>query len=197
MSFLLGLTGSIGMGKSTTARLFVDRGCKAWDADSIVHRAYRKNGVAVAGVGKIAPSAVSNGAVDHAKLRQLISQDANLLSKLEAIIHPLVKADREDFIANNPKSILVFDIPLLFELNSAADFDAVACVLSSYEAQKSRVLARPGMTEDHFQLILSKQLPAEDKVERADYIIDTNSNETAALAVDAILEDIKKRQKDA
>ena len=78
MSFLLGLTGSIGMGKSTTARIFVDRGCKAWDADSIVHRAYRKNGVAVAGIGKIAPSAVSNGAVDHAKLRQLISQDANL-----------------------------------------------------------------------------------------------------------------------
>ena len=197
MSFLLGLTGSIGMGKSTTAQLFMDRGCKAWDADSIVHRAYRKNGVAVAGVGKIAPSAVSNGAVDHAKLRQLISQDANLLSKLEAIIHPLVKADREDFIANNPKSILVFDIPLLFELNSAADFDAVACVLSSYEVQKSRVLSRPGMSEDHFQLIRSKQWLAEDKAARADYTIDTNSYETAAQAADAILEDIKKRQKDA
>ena len=197
MSFLLGLTGSIGMGKSTTAQFFADRGCRIWDADSTVHRSYSKNVVAVAGISKIAPSAVCDGAVDRARLRALISQDANLLPELEAIIHPLVKADREGFIANNPKSILVFDIPLLFELNSAADFDAVACVLSSYEVQKSRVLSRPGMTEDHFQLIRSKQWPAEDKAVRADYIIDTNSHGTAAQAVDAILEDIKKRQKDA
>ena len=197
MRFLLGLTGSIGMGKSTTAQLFADRGCKIWDADSTVHRAYNKNGVAVAGISKIAPGAVYHGAVDRAKLRALISQDANLLPKLEAIIHPLVKVDREGFVAKNPKSILVLDIPLLFELNSAADFDAVACVLSSCEVQKSRVLARAGMTEDHFQMIRSKQWPAEDKVARADYIIDTNSHETAAQAVDAILEDIKKRQKDA
>ena len=185
------------MGKSTTTQLFVDRGCKIWDADSTVHRAYSKNGLAVAGISKIAPSAVCHGAVDRAKLGALISQDANLLPKLEAIIHPLVKADREGFIDKNPKSILVFDIPLLFELNSAADFDAVACVLSSYEVQKSRVLARPGMTEDHFQMIRSKQWPAGDKAALADYIIDTNSHETAAQAVDAILEDIKKRQKDA
>ena len=197
MRFLLGLTGSIGMGKSTTAQLFADRGCKIWDADSTVHRAYNKNGVAVAGISKIAPGAVHRGAVDRAKLRALISQDANLLPKLEAIIHPLVKADREGFIAKNPKSILVFDIPLLFELNSAAGFDAVACVLSSDEVQRSRVLARPGMTEDHFQMIRSKQWPAEDKAARADYIIHTNSHETAAQAVDAILEDIKKRPKDA
>ena len=197
MRFLLGLTGSIGMGKSTTAQLFADRGCKIWDADSTVHRAYSKNGVAVAGISKIAPSAVCYGAVDRAKLRALILQDANLLPKLEAIIHPLVKADREGFIAKNPKSILVFDIPLLFELNSVADFDAVACVLSSDEVQRSRVLARPGMTEDHFQMIRSKQWPAENKAARADYIIDTNSDETAAQEVDAILEDIKKRQKDA
>ena len=197
MSFLLGLTGSMGMGKSSTAQLFADRGCKIWDADSTVHRAYSKNGVAVAGITKIAPSAISHAAVDRAKLRALISQDANLLPKLDAIIHPLVKADRESFIAKNLKSILVFDIPLLFELNSAADFDAVACVLSNYEVQKSRVLARPEMTEDHFQLIRSKQWPAEDKAARADYIIDTNSYETAAQAVDAILEDIKKRRIDA
>ena len=197
MRFLLGLTGSIGMGKSTTAQLFADRGCKIWDADSTVHRAYSKNGVAVEGISKIAPSAVCRGAVDRVKLRAVISQDANLLPKLEAIIHPLVKADREGFVAKNPKSILVFDIPLLFELNSAADFDAVACVLSSCEVQKSRVLARAGMTEDHFQMIRSKQWPAEDKAARADYIIDTNSHETAAQAVDTILEDIKKRQKDA
>jgi len=197
MRFLLGLTGSIGMGKSTTAQLFEDQGCKIWDADRTVHRAYSKNGVAVAGISKIVASAVCHGAVDRAKLRDLISQDANLLPKLEAVIHPLVKADREGFIAKNPETILVFDIPLLFELNSVADFDAVACVLSSYEAQKSRVLSRPGMTEDHFQLIRSKQWLAEDKAARADYTIDTNSYETAAQAVDAILEDIKKRQKDA
>ncbi|MDA9046772.1 dephospho-CoA kinase [Planktomarina temperata] len=194
MSFLLGLTGSIGMGKSTTAQLFADRGCKVWDADSTVHRAYGENGAAVA---SIAPSAVSQGFVDRAKLRALISQDSKLLPKLEAIIHPLVKKDREVFIAGNPGSILVFDIPLLFELNSAADFDAVACVLSSPEVQESRVLARSGMTAEHFQMILSKQWPAEEKAARADYIIDTNSPETAARAVDVILADIKKRQKDA
>jgi len=185
------------MGKSTTAQLFADRGCKVWDADSTVHRAYGENGAAVASIAKIAPSAVSQGLVDRAKLRALISQDAKLLPKLEAIIHPLVKKDREAFIAGNPGSILVFDIPLLFELNSAADFDAVACVLSSPEVQKSRVLARSGMTEEHFQMILSKQWPAEEKAARADYIIDTNSPETAARAVDVILADIKKRQKDA
>ena len=197
MSFLLGLTGSIGMGKSTTAQLFADRGCKIWDADSTVHRAYSKNGTAVAGIAKIASDAVLQGAVDRAKLRALISQDASLLPKLEAIIHPLVKQDRHAFTANNPKSILVFDIPLLFELNSQTDFDAVACVMSSFEAQKSRVLARPGMTEEHFEMIRSKQWPAEKKAAEADYIIDTTSLETAAQAVDAILEDIKKRQKNA
>ena len=106
MRFLLGLTGSIGMGKSTTAQIFADRGCKIWDADSTVHRTYSKNGVAVGGISKIAPSAVCHGAVDRAKLRALISQDENLLPKLEAIIHPLVTADREGFIAKNPKSIL-------------------------------------------------------------------------------------------
>ncbi|MDB9698478.1 dephospho-CoA kinase, partial [Planktomarina temperata] len=187
MSFLLGLTGSIGMGKSTTAQLFADRGCKVWDADRTVHRAYGENGAAVASIAKIAPSAVSQGFVDRAKLRALISQDAKLLPKLEAIIHPLVKKDREAFIASNPGSILVFDIPLLFELNSAADFDAVACVLSSPKVQESRVLARSGMTAEHFQMILSKQWPAEEKAARADYIIDTNSPETAARAVDVIL----------
>ena len=116
MSFLLGLTGSIGMGKSTTAQLFADCGCKIWDADSTVHRAYSKNGTAVAGIAKIAPDAVLQGAVDRARLRALISQDASLLPKLEAIIHPLVKQDRRAFIANNPKSILVFDIPVTEKL---------------------------------------------------------------------------------
>ena len=197
MSFLLGLTGSIGMGKSTTAQLFADRGCKIWDADSTVHRAYEKNGAAVDGIAKLAPSAVTQGSVDRAELRALIWQDATLLPKLEAIIHPLVKTDREAFIANHPNSILIFDIPLLFELNSDADFDAVACVLSRPEVQKSRVLARPGMTEEHFKMIQSKQWPAEDKAARADYIIDTNSPETAARAVEAILDDIRKRPQDA
>ena len=91
----------------------------------------------------------------------------------------------------------MFDIPLLFELNSQTEFDAVACVMSSFEAQKSRVLARSGMTEEHFEMIRSKQWPAEKKAAEADYIIDTTSLETAAQAVDAILEDIKKRQQNA
>ena len=197
MSYLLGLTGSIGMGKSTTAALFAARGCLIWDADLAVHRAYNEGGDGVAEVKKIAITAVDSNNVNRDKLRTLILEDPTLLAKIEAIIHPIVQKDRQAFIASNPGSILVFDIPLLFELNSETDFDAVACVLSTFEMQKTRVMARPGMTRTHLEMIISKQLPAADKAARANYIINTATKDIARAAVDSIIKDIKRKLENA
>jgi len=197
MSYLLGLTGSIGMGKSTTAALFAARGCLVWDADLAVHRAYNEGGNGVAEIRKIAITAVDSNSVNRDKLRTLILEDLTLLAKIEAIIHPIVQKDRQAFIASNPDSILVFDIPLLFELNSESDFDAVACVLSTFEMQKTRVMARPGMTRTHLEMIISKQLPAADKAARANYIINTATKDIARAAVDSIINDIKRKLENA
>jgi dephospho-CoA kinase len=197
MSYLLGLTGSIGMGKSTTAALFAARGCLIWDADLAVHRAYNEGGDGVAEISKIAITAVDSNSVNRDKLRTLILEDPTLLAKIEAIIHPIVQKDRQAFIASNPGSILVFDIPLLFELNSESDFDAVACVLSTFEMQKTRVMARPGMTRTHLEMIISKQLPAADKAARANYIINTATKDIARAAVDSIIKDIKRKLENA
>ena len=197
MSYLLGLTGSIGMGKSTTAALFAARGCLIWDADLAVHRAYNEGGDGVAEIKKIAITAVDSNNVNRDKLRTLILEDPTLLAKIEAIIHPIVQKDRQAFIASNPGSILVFDIPLLFELNSESDFDAVACVLSTFEMQKTRVMARPGMTRTHLEMIISKQLPAADKAARANYIINTATKDIARAAVDSIIKDIKRKLENA
>jgi dephospho-CoA kinase len=197
MSYLLGLTGSIGMGKSTTAALFAARGCLIWDADFAVHRAYNEGGDGVAEIRKIAITAVDSNSVNRDKLRTLILEDPTLLAKIEAIIHPIVQKDRQAFIASNPGSILVFDIPLLFELNSESDFDAVACVLSTFEMQKTRVMARPGMTRTHLEMIISKQLPAADKAARANYIINTATKDIARAAVDSIIKDIKRKVENA
>jgi dephospho-CoA kinase len=197
MSYLLGLTGSIGMGKSATAALFAARGCLIWDADLAVHRAYNEGGDGVAEIRKIAITAVDTNSVNRDKLRTLILEDPTLLAKIEAIIHPIVQKDRQAFIASNPGSILVFDIPLLFELNSESDFDAVACVLSTFEMQKTRVMARPGMTRTHLEMIISKQLPAADKAARANYIINTATKDIARAAVDSIIKDIKRKVENA
>ena len=197
MSYLLGLTGSIGMGKSTTAALFAARGCLIWDADLAVHRAYNEGGDGVAEIRKIAITAVDSNSVNRDKLRTLILEDPTLLAKIEAIIHPIVQKDRQAFIASNPGSILVFDIPLLFELNSESDFDAVACVLSTFEMQKTRVMARPGMTRTHLEMIISKQMPAADKAARANYIINTATKDIARAAVDSIIKDIKRKVENA
>jgi dephospho-CoA kinase len=197
MSYLLGLTGSIGMGKSTTAALFAARGCLIWDADLAVHRAYNEGGDGVAEIKKIATTAIDSNSVNRDKLRTLILEDPTLLAKIEAIIHPIVQKDRQAFIASNPGSILVFDIPLLFELNSEADFDAVACVLSTFEMQKTRVMARPGMTRTHLEMIIGKQLPAADKAARANYIINTATKDIARATVDSIIKDIKRKVENA
>ena len=197
MSYLLGLTGSIGMGKSTTCALFAERGCIIWDADLTVHRAYGIGGAAVELVRKILPQVIIKNQINREKLRQIISEDKSVLPRIEAIIHPLVRQNRQNFISANPTAILVFDIPLLFELNAEADFDAVACVLLKPELQKKRVMARPGMTKSYFEMILNKQLPAAEKTVRSDYVINTATPKTAVIAVDTILKDIRRKLRNA
>ena len=197
MSYLLGLTGSIGMGKSTTCALFAERGCVIWDADSAVHQAYSPGGVAVEPISRILPQVIEKKQINRKRLRKLILKDPSILPQIEAIIHPLVQQDRQNFISANPSSILVFDIPLLFELNAEADFDAIACVFSEPEVQEKRVMTRPGMTKRYFKIISSKQLPAADKVARSDYVISTATPKTAEIAVDIIIKDIKRKLEDA
>ena len=193
MSFCLGLTGSIGMGKTATARLFAAQGCAVWDADAAVHRLYAAGGAAVAPMQAAFPDAVRDGTVSRPALKQIIAADPTALARIEAIVHPLVAADRAQFRASPASPILVFDIPLLFETGSDAEMDAVACVTIDADTQRQRVLARGTMTSAQFQHILHKQMPIEDKRARADYLIETDTPEHAAAQVAQILADIRSR----
>ena len=197
MSFLLGLTGSIGMGKSTTTRIFADKGCLTWSADAAVHQLYSTGGIAVVQIKKLFPETVINGEIDRNRLRELTLHNTDYLTKIEKIVHPLVKSNRRDFIKKNNGKILVFDIPLLFEINSQGDFDAVACASTTFELQKERVLARPGMTKKIFKTILLKQISSKEKCSRSDYIIDTADIQKAEACVETILKDIERRLKNA
>ncbi len=193
MTFKLGLTGSIGMGKSTTAQMFKDAGCAVWDADAAVHRLYAKGGAAVGLMGAQFPDAIEDGTVSRDRLRTIISQDPSALTKIESIVHPLVAKDRAEFFAAAGSDILVFDIPLLFETGGNAAMDAVVCVRVSPDVQKERVLARGTMTEDQFEAIRAKQMPNDEKCARSDYIVETDTIEHAHQQVTAIIADIRSR----
>ncbi len=189
--FLLGLTGSIGMGKSTTAQFFVDEGCALWDADAAVHRLYAEGGAAVPAFKKHFPDAVVDGAVSRPKLKEIIGRDPTALKKIEEIVHPLVGEDRAAFIANATTDIVVLDIPLLFETGGNTRVDAVACVFIDDKTQKARVMERGTMTEDQFEAIKAKQLPAAEKCARADYVIETDTIEHARAQVHSVVSDIR------
>lgn len=197
MSFLLGLTGSIGMGKSTTAQMFAEEGCAVWDADAAVHRAYDIGGAAVAPVGEAFPEAVIGGAISRKVLKDIIGRDAAALKRIEAIVHPLVAEDRGAFISDPASDILVFDIPLLFETGGDKAMDAVACVSVSPETQRKRVLERGTMTEAQFDALLAKQMPIEDKIARSDYVIETETMEAARARVREIVAEIRGKMDDA
>ena len=191
MTFRLGLTGSIGMGKSTTSQMFRDLGVPVWDADEAVHRLYAKGGAAVQPVATLFPQAVSAGRIDRAALKSIIAEDPTALTRLEAIVHPLVAADRQAFYemhADTP--IVVLDIPLLFEGGSQAQFDGVAVVSTDAETQRARVLARPGATPQMLALILSRQMSDAEKRALADWIIPTDTLDSARLAVEDIIKEI-------
>ncbi|SHL53627.1 dephospho-CoA kinase [Roseovarius litoreus] len=193
MSFVLGLTGSIGMGKSTTAAMFADEGCDLWDADAAVHRLYAEGGAAVAPMQDAFPQAVVDGAVSRARLKEIISEDPAALRRIEAIVHPLVAEDRAKFIAGSTADIVVLDIPLLFETGNEAQVDAIACVIVPPEEQRARVMDRGTMTEAQFEAIRDKQMPAEEKCRRSDYVIKTDTLEAARKQVQDVVSDIRSK----
>lgn len=191
MTYLLGLTGSIGMGKTTTAQMFRDLGHPVWDADESVHRLYAAGGAGVSAVASAFPTALSGGAIDRAMLKQALAADPAALGRLEAIVHPLVAADRAEFIRRHQdRPLVVLDIPLLFETGNAVEVNGVAVVSTDAETQRARVMARPGMTEETFAMILSRQMPDADKRAAADWVIPTDSIEGARAAVTSIAADI-------
>jgi dephospho-CoA kinase len=197
MSFALGLTGSIGMGKSTTAQMFVDEGCALWDADAAVHRLYSRGGAAVDPMQAAFPTAIVDGAVSREALKQIIGNDPAALKLIEGIVHPLVAADRASFRANATADILVFDIPLLFETGGDAAMDAVACVSIPADEQKRRVMARGTMTEAQFEQIRAKQMPNDEKCARSDYVIETDSLDHARAQVQDVVRQIRAGLADA
>lgn len=193
MTFILGLTGSIGMGKSTTARMFADEGVPVWDADAAVHRLYGQGGAAVGPIQEMRPEAIKDGAVDRSALKQWMAEDAQALKKIEAIVHPLVAEDRRSFLAHTDADIVVLDIPLLLEGGGTAGMDAVVVVSAPADIQRARVLARGTMDEATFEAILAKQMPDEEKRKRADYVIETRTLEQARGAVREVLADIREK----
>lgn len=190
--FRLGLTGSIGMGKSTTAAMFADLGVPVWDADATVHALYAPGGAAVAAIAAAFPGAVSDGAVSRPVLKGMIAADPPALARLEAIVHPLVVASRAAFLrAHADATLVLFDIPLLFETGADADLDATLVVSAPPEVQRQRVLGRPGMTEDQLALILARQMPDADKRARATHVIETESLEQTRAAVQKLVKELE------
>ncbi|QKC80955.1 dephospho-CoA kinase [Mesorhizobium sp. NZP2077] len=190
---VLGLTGSIGMGKSTTAKMFAEAGVPVHDSDETVHRLY--SGVAAPLVEAAFPGTTVAGVVDRAKLGARVLGDAAALKRLEAIIHPLVRADADAFLArhrNAAESIAVLDIPLLFETGGRGRVDKVVVVTAPAEVQRQRVLARPGMTEEKLAAILAKQVPDAEKRRLADFVIDTGQGlDAARAAVASIIAELR------
>lgn len=196
-AFRLGLTGSIGMGKSTTAAMFAAQGIPVWDADATVHRLYAQGGAATRILGAMFPDLISEGAVSRQKLRQMIAGDPAVLDRVQAVVHPLVAADRAAFIAEAAAPVVLLDIPLLFETGAEGDCDAVVVVSAPAAIQRQRVLDRGAMTEAEFELINSRQMPDAEKRARATWVIETIDLESARMAVKQILSEIRQGLADA
>lgn len=192
---VLGLTGSIGMGKSTTARMFAEAGVPVHDSDEAVHRLYA--GKAAPLVEAAFPGTTVDGVVDRGRLAQRVLGDAEALKRLERIVHPLVRADADAFLAAHRaagRPMAVLDIPLLFETGGRDRVDRVVVVTAPAEVQRERVLARPGMTEAKFEAILAKQVPDAQKRAQADFVVDTGQGlEAAREAVAAIIAELTPR----
>jgi len=192
--YVIGLTGSIGMGKSETARLFAAEGVPVHDADAVITRLYGKGGAAVDVIAREFPDAVHEGAVDRAKLSALVLQDAAALRKLEALVHPLVTAERRKFRNATDAPIILFDIPLLFETGVEAEMDAVVVASAPEAVQRGRVLARPGMTMEKFEALKARQLGDAQKRQQAHYVVMTDKGlDYARQQVKMILADIRDK----
>jgi len=197
LPFVLCLTGSLGMGKTTAARYFAEAGVPVHDSDAVVHALYE--GKAVSAIEQAFPGSTSGGKVDRAKLAAMVLNDRAALSRLEAIVHPLVSKSTDEFLADakaKGASVVVLDVPLLFETDTHRRCDATVVVSATAEVQRQRVLERPGMTEEKFLAILSKQLPDAEKRRRADFIVDSSKDYDHARAqVRDILRTVAKMTK--
>ena len=193
---LLGLTGSIGMGKTETAKMFRALGIPVFDADAAVHQLYAAGGKAVAPVGEAFAGVITNGAVDRELLGRAVLSDPQAISKLEEIVHPLVREARRDFVAEAVAAgadIAVLDIPLLFETGGEGQVDKVVVVSAPADVQRKRVLERPGMTEEKFNAIRDKQMPDAEKRARADFIIETDRGlDDARQQVEAVVDSLRR-----
>lgn len=193
MTYIIGLTGSIGMGKSTTAKLFADEGCAVWDADAAVHRLYAKDGDAVAPMYAAFPDAIEGGAVSRDALKAAIAADPTALRRIEQIVHPLVALDRQLFIADTTADIVVLDIPLLFEGSGHKMVDTTVVVSVDADTQRARVLARGTMSDEQFEMIKGKQMPDAEKRALADHVIITDTLDHARAQVQEIVAEIRKK----
>ena len=187
--FVIGLTGSIGMGKTETAKLFARLGIPVHDADAAVHALYEQGGAAVAPIGRVFPGAVKEGRVDRTTLAAQLGGNQDAFRRLEAIVHPLVRESERGFLdaaAARGDELVVLDIPLLLETGGDARVDAVVVVSAQPEVQRARVLARPGMTEAKLESILTRQLPDVEKRAKADFVVETDKGLPQAF------EDVKR-----
>ncbi len=192
---VIGLTGSIGMGKTTTAKLFADEGVPVCDSDAVVHDLYRSE--AVSPIAVAFPQAVQEGRVNRDILSHILRENPAQFSVLESIVHPLVRSKQDAFVAEhkqNGEAVALLDIPLLFETKAESRVDVVVVASCSPKIQRERVLSRPGMTEEKFAMILSRQMPDVDKRRKADFIIDTGRGiEDGRMQVRSVLRALSQR----
>jgi dephospho-CoA kinase len=196
--YLVGLTGSIGMGKSETAKMFAGLGLPVFDADAAVHALYEQGGPAVARIAAAFPGSVKSGRVDHGELARQVGTDASAFAALEAIVHPLV-AEAEHAFVEKAKArgveLVVLDIPLLFETGGQARMDAVVVVSAPQEVQRARALAREGMTQERLDGILARQMPDAEKRAQADFVVETDKGlDHAFTQVKKIVAELTERR---
>lgn len=191
---ILGLTGSIGMGKSTTAKMFAEAGVPVYDADATVHQLYE--GEAVTAIEAAFPGTTVNGKVDRTLLSPRVVHDAEAMKRLESIVHPMLRAHHQKFLDDAEKSgapVAVVDVPLLYETGGESRVDAVVVVTTAPDVQRERILAREGMTPEKLDAILVKQLPDAEKRRRADFVVDTSHGlDPVRIRIHEILEEVVK-----
>ena len=194
---VLGLTGSIAMGKTETAKMFAARGVPVFDSDSAVHALYAQGGSAVPKVAALAPDAIVDGSVDRRRLAALIQTDPSLLGRIESVVHPLVEAMQRQFLKNaaaEGADMVMLDIPLLFEKGREDDVDVIIVVSAGEQLQRQRALSRAGMTAEKLDFILARHLPDPEKRTRADYVIDTSENlAETAREVERVIADVRRK----
>ncbi|WP_320196921.1 dephospho-CoA kinase [Agrobacterium rosae] len=192
----IGLTGSIGMGKSTTAQLFAQEGIAVCDSDAVVHQLYENEAVPL--IENAFPGTMEVGRVNREKLGQILRQNPANFAKLEQLVHPMVRSKQDEFLERerqNGHAFALLDIPLLFETGAETRVDVIVVVSCAPDIQRQRVLSRPGMSEEKFQMILARQIPDEEKRKRADFIIDTGRGlEDARVQVQAVLVALRTRR---